>query len=77
MLLACNISGIVGDLFVLDISDLDRLTWMELTTTTLGTTPPARAFHSMTCADGQLYVFGGWAGFTGVGALALPMSFHS
>ncbi len=59
---------------MLDVSDLDRLAWVELTAATAGTPPKARAYHSMTCADGLLYVFGGWAGFTGEGAPALSLN---
>jgi hypothetical protein len=33
-----------------------------------GSVPSARSYHSMTFAGSQLVVFGGWAGFTGIGA---------
>lgn len=63
-----HFSGNLDDLFVLDPSDLSRLAWVELTAATSGSAPSARSYHSMTAVGSQLVVFGGWAGFTGIGA---------
>jgi hypothetical protein len=48
--------------------DLDTMEWANLTDSTSGTTPRARAYHGFAEAGGKLYVFGGYYRFSFKGA---------
>lgn len=49
----------LNDLYVLDASNGQTLSWTDLSNRTLGQAPSSRAYHGFVSDGGKLYVFAG------------------